>query len=76
LDRKRKKQRRNRLNHHTSVMAGAAFGGGGSSSGRPVAIIVTGPEGVTVKPVFDFTKIILAGMRTWGTMLMLLRIMR
>lgn len=55
---------------------GGGIGGGGSSSGRPVAIIVTGPDGVTVKPVFDFTKIILAGMRTWGTMLMLLRIMR
>ena len=52
---------------------GGGIGAGGSSSGRPVAIIVIGPEGVTVKPVFDFTKIILAGMRTWGTMLMLFR---
>lgn len=55
---------------------GGGIGGGGSSRGRPVAIIVIGPDGVTVKPVFDFTKIILAGMTTWGTMLMLLRKMR
>jgi uncharacterized spore protein YtfJ len=52
---------------------GGGFGGGGSSNGRPVAIIVIGPDGVTVKPIFDFTKIILAGITTWVTMLMLLR---
>jgi uncharacterized spore protein YtfJ len=55
---------------------GSGIGGGGGSSGRPVAIIVIGPEGVTVKPVFDITKIALAGITVWGTMLMLLRKMR
>ena len=55
---------------------GSGFGGGGRSSGRPIAIIVIGPDGVTIKPVFDFTKIILAGIMTWVTMLMLLRKMR
>ena len=55
---------------------GGGIGGGGSSHGRPVAIIVIGPDGVTVKPVFDLTKIILAGITTWGTMFMLLRKMR
>ena len=55
---------------------GGGIGGGGSSRGRPVAIIVIGPEGVTVKPVFDLTKIILASITTWGTMFMLIRKMR
>jgi uncharacterized spore protein YtfJ len=32
-------------------------GGGGHKAGRPVAIIEVGPEGVRVKPVFDFTRI-------------------
>src|SRR5438045_1652345 len=34
---------------------GGGLGGGGGSSGRPVAVIVIGPDGVTVKPVFDAT---------------------
>ncbi|HEY4384072.1 MAG TPA: hypothetical protein VGN34_06300, partial [Ktedonobacteraceae bacterium] len=32
---------------------GSGMGGGGGSSGRPVAVIIIGPEGVTVKPVVD-----------------------
>ena len=40
---------------------GGGIGGGGGSAGRPVAIIIIGPEGVTVKPVFDVTKIALTG---------------
>ena len=52
---------------------GSGGGGGGSSSGRPVAIIVIGPDGVTVKPVFDLTKIILTAIAAWGAMLILLR---
>jgi uncharacterized spore protein YtfJ len=55
---------------------GGGMGGGGGSSGRPVAIIIIGPDGVTVKPVVDVTKIALAGVTAWGTMLMLLRRMR
>src|SRR6266568_2209763 len=39
-------------------------------------IITIGPDGVTVKPVVDVTKIALAGVTAWGTMLMLLRRMR
>jgi uncharacterized spore protein YtfJ len=46
-------------------------GGGGGSSGRPVAIITIGPEGVTVKPVFDITKILLAGLTSLGAMVMM-----
>jgi len=52
---------------------GGGIGGGGGSSGRPVAIIIIGPDGVTVKPVFDLTKIALAGITAWTTMLVVLR---
>ena len=55
---------------------GGGIGGGGGSTGRPVAIIIIGPDGVTVKPVVDVTKIVLAGVTAWGTMVMLLRRMR
>ncbi len=48
---------------------GGGIGGAGGSTGRPVAIIIIGPDGVTVKPVFDLTKIALAGIATWTTML-------
>ncbi|HYU71520.1 MAG TPA: hypothetical protein VEL31_02475 [Ktedonobacteraceae bacterium] len=52
---------------------GSGIGGGGGSTGRPVAIIIIGPDGVTVKPVFDLTKIALAGITAWTTMLAVLR---
>ena len=39
-------------------------GGGGSIHSRPVAVIISAPEGVRVEPVFDLTKIALAGMTT------------
>jgi uncharacterized spore protein YtfJ len=55
---------------------GGGMGGGGSSRGRPVAIIVIGPTGVSVKPVFDFTKLALAGLTTWGAMLVIFSRMR
>jgi uncharacterized spore protein YtfJ len=52
---------------------GGGFGGGGMSVGRPVAIIIIGPDGVTVKPIFDITKIALAGISAWITLLAMLR---
>ncbi len=52
--------------------SGGGVGGGGGASGRPVAIIVIGPDGVTVKPVFDITKIALTGISAWKVMLMIL----
>lgn len=55
---------------------GSGMGGGGGSAGRPVAIIVIGPEGVSIKPIFDITKIALAGIAAWITMLTVLRRMR
>jgi uncharacterized spore protein YtfJ len=55
---------------------GGGVGGGGGASGRPVAIIVIGPDGVTVKPVFDITKIALTGISAWQVMLAILSKMR
>jgi uncharacterized spore protein YtfJ len=52
------------------------IGGGGGSMGRPVAIIAIGPDGVTIKPVVDVTKVALAGLTAWATMLGLLRARR
>jgi uncharacterized spore protein YtfJ len=52
---------------------GSGMGGGGGSSGRPVAIIIIGPEGVSVKPIFDITKIVLAGIPAWMAMLTMFR---
>lgn len=40
---------------------GAGGGGGGSSASRPVAVIISDSQGVRVEPVFDMTKIALAG---------------
>jgi uncharacterized spore protein YtfJ len=44
-------------------------GGGGGASGRPIAAIVIGPDGVSIKPVFDATKFALAAITALGTML-------
>jgi uncharacterized spore protein YtfJ len=51
-------------------------GGGGSTHSRPVAVIVASPEGVQVTPVFDTTKIILAGLTALGFMFSTLLRMR
>lgn len=48
------------------LLGGAGGGGGGGSLGRPVAVITIGPEGVTVKPVVDATKIAIAAMTAWA----------
>jgi uncharacterized spore protein YtfJ len=47
---------------------GGGIGGGGGAMGRPVAVIIIGPEGVTVKPVIDPTRIALAGIAAWITL--------
>jgi uncharacterized spore protein YtfJ len=41
---------------------GGGGGGGGFSLSRPVAVIVSGPDGVRVEPVIDATKIALAAL--------------
>jgi uncharacterized spore protein YtfJ len=55
---------------------GGGLGGGGGAMARPVAIIAIGPEGVRIKPVVDVTKVALAGLTAWATMLGLLRARR
>jgi uncharacterized spore protein YtfJ len=50
-------------------IGGSGFGGGGGSMGRPVAIIAIGPNGVTVRPVVDLTKIALAALTASAAML-------
>ena len=42
--------------------SGTGGGGGGRVFSRPVAVVVSTPEGVRVDPVFDVTKIALAGL--------------
>ncbi|MEJ2148247.1 MAG: spore germination protein GerW family protein [Chloroflexota bacterium] len=56
--------------------SGGGGGGGGASSSRPVAVISVGPRGVTVEPVIDATKIMLAMFTTLGSMLLMLARMR
>ena len=64
-------------NPTTPVAGGGGSGGGGGSSGRPVAVIVVGPDGVQVKPIFDVTKFGLAVLTAWAAMLVtVLRIRR
>jgi uncharacterized spore protein YtfJ len=55
---------------------GGGFGGGGGSMGRPVAVIAIGPNGVTVRPVVDVTKVALAALTASLAMLRLRRAMR
>jgi uncharacterized spore protein YtfJ len=51
---------------------GGGLGGGGGSNGRPIAVIIIGPDGVTVRPVVDATKVALASITALGAMLMML----
>lgn len=56
---------------------GGGAGGGGGARGRPVAAIVITPQGVSVQPVLDVTRLALAGMVTGGFALAwLIRLMR
>jgi uncharacterized spore protein YtfJ len=47
---------------------GYGGGGGGVTMGRPVAAIIIGPDGVTVEPIVDATKIAIALFTTLGAM--------
>jgi uncharacterized spore protein YtfJ len=40
---------------------GGGVGGGGGSRGRPVAAIIIGPDGVSVQPILDVTRVALSG---------------
>jgi uncharacterized spore protein YtfJ len=46
--------------------AGGGGGGGGGAMARPVAVIVLGPDGVKVKPVYDMTKLGLTALGAFG----------
>jgi uncharacterized spore protein YtfJ len=41
---------------------GGGGGGGGRVFSRPVAVIIATPDGVRVEPVFDLTKVVMAGL--------------
>ncbi|MBN2045739.1 MAG: hypothetical protein JW757_12005 [Anaerolineales bacterium] len=47
---------------------GGGGGGGGMATGRPVAVISVGPDGVTVHPVIDRTKLGIALLSAIGSM--------
>jgi uncharacterized spore protein YtfJ len=53
-------------------MDGHGMGGGGTSFSRPVAVISINPDGVTVTPVFDKTKVAIAMFTALGTMAVML----
>jgi len=46
--------------------SGGGGGGGGQALARGVAVVVSSPEGVSVRPVFDYTKIALAALTAAG----------
>lgn len=48
--------------------SGGGGGGGGGARGRPVAAIVIGPKGVTVRPVVDATQLGLAALAAFGAL--------
>jgi len=45
---------------------GGGGGGGGKTLARSVAVIVSSPEGVEIRPVIDVTKIALAALTAAG----------
>jgi hypothetical protein len=62
-----------------AAQPGAVFGQSveaGGSVGRPVANIVTGPSGVTVRPVVDITKVALAALTASAAMFGMRRAIR
>ena len=56
---------------------GAGGGGGGRTFARPVAVIVSSPEGVHVEPVYDRTKVLMTALTAFGFMFaMMMRMSR
>jgi uncharacterized spore protein YtfJ len=49
-------------------MAGTAggLGGGGGTAGRPVAVIILGPDGVTIRPIVDVTRVAMSALVVAG----------
>jgi uncharacterized spore protein YtfJ len=50
------------------IGAGGGGGSGGGAMARPVAVVSIGPEGVSVQPVVDVTKLGVALLTTLGAM--------
>jgi|SRR5579859_856092 len=48
---------------------GGGIAGGGGAMSRPVAAITIGPDGVTIEPIIDRTKVVLAGITMLVTMI-------
>jgi len=59
-----------------STSTGEGGAGGGGARSRPIAAVVMSPGGVVVEPIFDFTRISLAGIATVGfALIWLLRLL-
>jgi uncharacterized spore protein YtfJ len=50
-----------------SAGGGSGMGGGGGAMARPVAAVIIGPDGVKIQPIYDVTKVALAGLAALGT---------
>ena len=48
-----------------TTVLGNGGGGGGGSIGRPIAVIIAGPDGVKVKPIVDVTKFMITFFTAW-----------
>ncbi len=55
---------------------GGGGGGGGASAGRPVAVISVGPNGVSVEPIIDVSKLAIAFLTTLLSIFMMGKKMR
>jgi uncharacterized spore protein YtfJ len=56
--------------------SGGGGGGGGYALGRPVAVVTINAQGVRVAPVFDLTKVAIAGITALGAMFIAYRQMK
>lgn len=56
--------------------SGGGGGGGGYAFGRPVAVVAIDAQGVRVTPVFDLTKVAIAGITALGAMFIAYRQMQ
>ena len=65
-----RRMRRSEGNGVTSSAGGprSGGGGGGQAVGRPVAVITVEPDGVTVEPVLDRTKIAMTALTAAGAL--------
>ena len=49
----------------TANVTSGSGGGAGVARGRPIAVIIAGPDGVTVKPIVDVTRFMIVFFTTW-----------